>query len=94
MRELDRLARAVGLAVRTERGRFRGGPCRLEDRRVVVLNRVHPPEINAALLADALASETLDGLFVPPALRRAIDEARARRAAGADAVSGAGDVPG
>lgn len=94
MRELDRLARAVGLTVRTERGRFRGGPCRLEDRRVVVLNRVHPPEINAALLADALASENLDGLFVPPALRRALDDARARRTASPDDAVGEGDAPG
>lgn len=90
VRELDRLARAVGFAVRTERGRFRGGPCRLEERRVVVLNRLHPPEVNAAILADALVDVQLDGLFVPPALRRALDEARARRAASSD---GAGAPP-
>lgn len=95
VRDLDRLARAVGLTVRMERGRFRGGPCRLDDTRVVVLNRNHPPEMNAALLADALVGADLDGLFVPPVLRRMIDEAAARRAAG-EAASGAlpdaGDV--
>ena len=91
VRELDRLARAVGFAVRTERGRFRSAPCRLEERRVVVLNRLHPPEVNAAVLADALADVPLDGLFVPPALRRALDEARARRAASAPGSDAAMD---
>lgn len=84
VRELDRLARAIGFTVRTERGRFRGGSCRLDETRVVVLNRAHPPEMNAALLADALVGADLGGLFVPPVLRRMIDEAAARRAAGTD----------
>ena len=92
VRDLDRLARAVGLTVRVERGRFRGGACRLDDTRVVVLNRAHPPEVNAALLADALVGADLDGLFVPPVLRRMIDEAAARRASGDDA--GAPTAPG
>ena len=76
VRELERLARAAGLDVRVERGRFRGGRCRVEGQRYVVLNRLGAPETNAAVLAEALATAPLDGLFVPPAVRHAIDEAR------------------
>lgn len=85
VRELERLAHAAGFEVRTERGRFRGGRCRLEGHRLVVLNRQHPPETNAALLAAALAGADLTGVFVPPALRTLIEEApRAAPAAAGD----------
>ncbi len=76
LRELEALARAVGFEVRTERGRFRGGACRVEARRMVVLNRLHPPEANVAVLAEALRRVDLDGLFVPPAVRRVLEDTR------------------
>ena len=76
VRTLDGLARRVGLVVRYERGRFRGGRCRLDGGQIVVLNRASPPETNAAVLAAALAAAPLDGVFLPPAVRQAIDEAR------------------
>jgi len=74
LRELEALARAVGLEVRYERGRFRGGRCRLEERRLVVLNRLHPAEANVAVLAGALRDADLAGVFVPPAVRRVLEE--------------------
>lgn len=79
LRELEAVARAFGYEVRAERGRFRGGRCRVEGERLVVLNRLHPPEVNAAILAESLAGEPLDDVFLKPAVRRALDDARQRR---------------
>lgn len=76
LRELDALARRLGYAVRIERGRFRGGRCRVDDQKLVVLNRMHTPETNAAVLARALAREPLDDVFLAPAVRKALDAAR------------------
>ena len=79
LRELEALARAVGFEVRYEKGRFRGGRCRLEDRRLVVLNRLHPPEANVAVLAGALRQADLGGVFLPPAVRRVLEERGEKR---------------
>lgn len=75
-RELDALARRLGYVVRVERGRFRGGRCRVDEQKVVVLNRMHTAETNAAVLARALAAEPLDDVFLAPAVRKALDAAR------------------
>ena len=95
LRELDALARRLGYGVRMERGRFRGGRCRVEGQKLVVLNRMHTPETNAALLARALAHEPLGEVFVPPAVRKALDDARALLDADAPNDDGTdGDMPG
>lgn len=71
--ELAEVAGQLGLRVRAERGRFRGGACRLEGEPSIVLNRMHPPEVNLAVLAASLRAFDLDGVFLRPAVRRALE---------------------
>jgi len=70
------LARRLGFDVRTDQGPFHDGNCRLEDRNIIVLNRASPLHRRVAALSLALSECSLDGLFLLPALRSAIEKAR------------------
>ncbi len=82
----DALAR-LGVRVRRGRGAFRGGLARVgappEGREVVVLNRLHPPEAQALVLADALRRLPHEQVYLKPAVRCALDDAWAQIDAGA-----------
>ncbi len=75
---LEEALRGLDVRVRRERGTFRGGRCTVAGQETVVLNRLHPPEAQAAVLAGALASFPHDGLYLRPAVRAAVAEAAAR----------------
>jgi hypothetical protein len=79
VRELEHVARQLGLRVRFEKGSFRGGRCTLTGEDQIVLNRMHPPEAHIALLAESLREMPVDSIFVKPVVRRALEEAWARR---------------
>ncbi len=81
VRELEEAARQLGLVVRREKGRFRGGRCTVEEEDVVVLNRLHPPEAHLAILAEVLHDLPVDTIFMRPAVRAALDDLWARRRA-------------
>lgn len=74
---LEEALRGLGVRVRRERGTFRGGRCVVEGQTTVVLNRLHPPEAQAAVLAAALAALPHEGHYLRPAVRAAVDAARA-----------------
>lgn len=79
VRELEEAARALGVAVRRERGSFRGGYCTRNDEELLMLNRNHPPDVHLAILAEALRELPVDSIFIRPAARRALEDAWARR---------------
>ncbi len=68
-------ARQLGWEVRFERGNFRGGPCRIDDERVIMLNKRHSPDVQQSILAESLHGEDLDQIFLQPAVRTALEEA-------------------
>lgn len=72
---LEDALRQLGVRVRRERGTFRGGLCVLVGEETVVLNRLHPPETQAAVLAAALRSLPHDTLYLRPAVRAAVEAA-------------------
>ncbi len=75
VRELEGVARHFGVQVRFERGRFRGGACRVEGEAFVVLNKQFPAEVHVAMLAQSLRPYPIDEVFVRPATRRALEKA-------------------
>lgn len=75
--------RALGVRVRRERGAFRGDRCTVAGREVVVLNRLHPPEAQALVLAGALRALPHETLYLRPAVRAALQDAWAQLDAGA-----------
>ena len=67
----------LGVRVRRERGGFRGGLCVVDGTPTVVLNKLHPPEAQAAVLAAAIGERGgADALYLRPAVRAALDDAQ------------------
>lgn len=73
--ELTEVVPQLGLMVRMETGRFRGGLCTVNGERLIVLNRRHPPERQFAVLASALRELPIDDVYLKPAVRHALEEA-------------------
>ncbi len=74
VKELEEAARKLGVRVRREKGSFRGGYCVRDGEEILMLNRVHPPEIHLAVLASALKELPVDSVYIRPAVRVALEE--------------------
>ena len=79
--KLIELARSLNIDVRTVRGKFRDGACRVEDRNLILLNRTSPVPRRITALAEALSDRPLENVFLLPAVRDVIDKARREPAA-------------
>lgn len=65
---------ALGIRVRSERGSFRGGRCVIDGEDVLVLNKVHLPELQLTVIAESVSPEEVEDLFLKPAVRRALED--------------------
>jgi hypothetical protein len=72
---LEDAHRQLGVAVRRDRGAFRGGRCMVDGQEVVVLNKQHPPEALLAVLAESLRTLPHEQLYLRPAVRAALEDA-------------------
>ncbi|MDA0682929.1 MAG: hypothetical protein O2797_00880 [Bacteroidetes bacterium] len=79
VKELEEAVEQLGVRVRREKGNFRGGFCMRNDEEFLMLNRVHPPEIHIAILAEAMRSLDVDTVYLKPAVRQALEDAWARK---------------
>lgn len=73
--ELKRAAAQLGCEVRSEKGNFRGGWCKVGEEEIIVLNKRHLPGAQLAVLADSLRGLAVDEIFLKPAVRSALEEA-------------------
>lgn len=73
--ELKEAAAQLGFEVRTEKGNFRGGRCRVEGEEIIMLNKRHLPEAQLVVLAGSLRDLPVDEIFLKPAVRTALEEA-------------------
>lgn len=80
---LEDALRQLDVRVRRERGTFRGGLCTVDGDPFVVLNKLHPPEAQVLVLAEALRDHGgVDELYLRPAVRAALEDAWAQAEAG------------
>ncbi|MFH1861681.1 MAG: hypothetical protein ABH878_02610 [bacterium] len=70
------LARRLDYEVRFEKGVFQDGDCRLQDRRIILLNRSSSVAKKINALSRILCKHTLEHVFLLPAIRAAIEKAR------------------
>jgi hypothetical protein len=80
VKELETAVEQLGLRVRREKGNFRGGYCVRNDEEFLMLNRVHPPEVHLAVLAETLKTMDIDTVYLKPVVRQALEDAWARNA--------------
>ncbi len=74
LEELKALASEMGLKVRFENGNFEGGYCLLREQQLLVINRRTSVQRKIRTLAIGLHEFGLDSVYVPPALREAIED--------------------
>ncbi|MDE2995327.1 MAG: hypothetical protein OXT73_01105 [Bacteroidota bacterium] len=79
VKELEEVAEQLGVRVRREKGNFRGGICVRDGEEFLMLNRVHPPEVHLAILAESLRSLDVESVFMKPLVRQALEDAWARQ---------------
>jgi hypothetical protein len=70
LHHLEELAERLGITVRYEAAAGRVGVCRLRGARVAVVDANLRIPDRAAALASVLADEELDGVYIPPEVRR------------------------
>ena len=72
---LEELVERLGIEVRFEKldqtgGGTSGGLCRLRSRSLVLVDRAAPRAEQIGVLLDVLAARDLDGVWIPPYVRR------------------------
>lgn len=72
--ELKKAAGELGLRVRSEKGNFRGGRCIVGEEDTIMLNKRHLPEAQLVVLAESLREASVDGIFLRPAVRNALED--------------------
>lgn len=72
--DLKKAAGQLGYEVRTEKGNFHGGRCVLDGEEIIMLNKRHLPEAQLVVLAESLRDLPIDGVFLRPAVRSALEE--------------------
>jgi hypothetical protein len=74
LNDLKSLAIQMGAKVRFERGDFNGGYCIIEEKKVVVINKLSSLQKKVVILAAALKELGVDDIYLKPKLREIIDQ--------------------
>jgi len=72
--ELKSVANELGIRVRFENGDFDGGYCLLKEEKMLVLNRRANVQKKIKTLALGLTEYGLEGVFIRPIVREAIED--------------------
>jgi len=74
LQELKSVADQLGASVRFEKGDFKGGYCLLNDRKVIVINKMANLQRKIMILSTALKELGIDGIYLNPRIREVIEE--------------------
>ena len=72
--ELNQIAKDLGISVRKESGNFKSGYCTIKNNKVIILNKTNPLETASSILALSLGKNTVDKLYIKPAVREFIEK--------------------
>jgi len=74
--EFEDLAKRLGLKILKGKGDFTGGTCKVNDKTVIVVNKMRPIEQRLKTLATSFLEFDLENIYIIPALRAYIEEYR------------------
>ena len=72
--EFEDLATRIGLRIIRGKGDFNGGPCIINNEKVIVLNKIKPLEQRLKILASSFNEINLEDVYIVPALRAFIQD--------------------
>jgi len=71
--ELEDILTVKGFKIRRERGSFRNGNCLLQGEKLIMLNKVVPPESQIASICLAFEESDFQDDFIKPAVRKELE---------------------
>ncbi len=71
--EFEQIAEELGIHILQEKGNFNGGYCLLEEKRIIVINKLKPIEQRIKALTQAFARLDTSGIYLKPAIREMIE---------------------
>jgi hypothetical protein len=79
LEHLEEIAHRLGVRLRYENlgangFRCEGGLCRVNGKSMILINRKDPHRRKITILAGALNRLDLEGIFIPPAVRKALED--------------------
>ncbi len=79
LEHLETIAVRLGIELRYENLgisgiRSQGGYCRVAGKQMILINRKDSPRRKITILARSLTKVNLEGIFIPPAVRRVIED--------------------
>ena len=76
LQALETLALTLGVEVRSEKGDFKGGLCRVAEKNLILLKKDDPIDQKIHILANELSQFNLENIYVIPALRQLINQVK------------------
>ncbi|MFQ5627608.1 MAG: hypothetical protein ACE5I1_02515 [bacterium] len=70
---LENIVSQLGIHLRYEKGDFDGGVCRINEKRLLIINQALQPQKKIAVIAEELSRFDLSGVFIVPAIRELIE---------------------
>ncbi|MFC2131295.1 hypothetical protein ACFLSQ_07660 [Bacteroidota bacterium] len=77
--EMIEIAKRIGVTVRKENGKFKGGTCTINDEEVILINKSIPLETRTSVLAKCLTDYSIENVFMKPAVRDYIEQEQFKR---------------
>lgn len=77
--EMIEIAKKIGVSVRKESGKFKGGYCTINNQDIIIINSSIPLETRTSLLAKCLSNCSIQDVFMKPAVRDYIEKEQFKR---------------
>jgi len=77
--EMLDIAKKIGVTVRKENGKFKGGNCIINNEEVILINNTIPLETRTSILAGCLTNYSINNVFMKPAVRDYIEQEQFKR---------------
>ena len=73
LQEFEKNATTMGIQIIYEKGNFEGGFCLIENKKIIVINKLKPTEQRIWALSKAFAKLNTSKIYVKPAIREMIE---------------------
>ncbi|MFH1049823.1 MAG: hypothetical protein V1779_02705 [bacterium] len=77
--EMLDIAKRIGVTVRKENGKFKGGNCTINNEEIILINNSIPLETRTSILAKCLTNYSINNVFMKPAVRDYIEQEQYKR---------------
>lgn len=77
-KELIELIENLGITIRKEKGLFTEGLCKLNDKKIILINKISNEDRVIHILIQSLLTIDLENLYIKPVVRELIDREKQR----------------